>query len=162
MNVLLVNCLFHESCGFGSDGEGIWRREEPWFSNRHQRLWVDRNVIISRPLRFVWDWGNSSILSSCTLFQDVFFAHDKVFFFALFQKVSDRQIRFTSNRLGIDVLEKIKTTLMEMGFYVQKKHTMVRISFSLVYYYFSCCKQFKWFLKLRTDLASVKSNPTRE
>ncbi|KAH0872178.1 hypothetical protein HID58_069540, partial [Brassica napus] len=42
------------------------------------------------------------------------------------EKVSDRQIRFTSNRLGIDVLEKIKTTLMEMGFYVQKKHTMLK------------------------------------
>uniref|UniRef100_M4DQC3 non-specific serine/threonine protein kinase n=1 Tax=Brassica campestris TaxID=3711 RepID=M4DQC3_BRACM len=41
------------------------------------------------------------------------------------EKVSDRQIRFTSNRLAIDVLEKIKTTLMEMGFFVQRKHTML-------------------------------------
>ena len=96
-------------------------------------------------------------------FKMFFFAHDKVvFFYALVQKVLDRQIRFTSNRLAIDVLEKIKTTLMEMGFSVQKKHTMVRISFALFYYYLSCWKQFKWFLKLRTDLASVKSNPTRE
>ncbi|CAH8381087.1 unnamed protein product [Eruca vesicaria subsp. sativa] len=42
------------------------------------------------------------------------------------EKVSDRQIRFTSDRLAIDVLEKIKTTLMEMGFYVQKKQTMLK------------------------------------
>ncbi|KAF3518932.1 hypothetical protein DY000_02058833 [Brassica cretica] len=42
------------------------------------------------------------------------------------EKVSDRQIRFTSNRLAIDVLEKIKTNLMEMGFYVQKKQTMLK------------------------------------
>lgn len=49
---------------------------------------------------------------------------------------------------------------MEMDFYVQKKHTMVRISFALVY--LSCCKQFKWFLKFRTNVASAKSNPTRE
>ncbi|KAG5391541.1 hypothetical protein IGI04_021504 [Brassica rapa subsp. trilocularis] len=42
------------------------------------------------------------------------------------EKVSDRQIRFTSNRLAIDVLEKIKTTLMEMGFFVQRKHTMLK------------------------------------
>ena len=86
----------------------------------------------------------------------------KCVFFALVQKVSDRQIRFTSNRLAIDVLEKIKTNLMEMGFYVQKKQTMVRISFALVYYYSSCWKQFKWSLKLRTDVVSVKSNSTRE
>ncbi|WZZ77713.1 hypothetical protein YC2023_098285 [Brassica napus] len=45
------------------------------------------------------------------------------------ETVSERQIRFMSNRLATDVMEKIKTILMEMGFYVQKKHTMVRVSF---------------------------------
>ncbi|KAJ4917475.1 CBL-interacting serine/threonine-protein kinase 17 [Raphanus sativus] len=49
------------------------------------------------------------------------------------EKVLDRQIRFITDRLAIDVLEKIKTTLTEMSFCVQKKHTMVRISFALVY-----------------------------
>ncbi|KAL0697015.1 hypothetical protein Bca4012_064195 [Brassica carinata] len=42
------------------------------------------------------------------------------------EKVLDRQVRYISDRLAIDVLEKIKTTLMEMGFYVQKKHTMLK------------------------------------
>uniref|UniRef100_A0A1J3GUW7 non-specific serine/threonine protein kinase n=1 Tax=Noccaea caerulescens TaxID=107243 RepID=A0A1J3GUW7_NOCCA len=42
------------------------------------------------------------------------------------EKVSERQIRFTSNRLATDLLENIKTILMEMGFCVQKKHTMLK------------------------------------
>ncbi|CAH8381091.1 unnamed protein product [Eruca vesicaria subsp. sativa] len=42
------------------------------------------------------------------------------------EKVPDRKIRLTSNRLAIDVLEKIKTTLMEMGFHAQKKHTILK------------------------------------
>jgi len=42
------------------------------------------------------------------------------------EKVSERQIRFTSNRLAIDVLENIRTILMEMGFCVQKKQTMLK------------------------------------
>ncbi|XP_013708096.2 CBL-interacting serine/threonine-protein kinase 17-like isoform X1 [Brassica napus] len=42
------------------------------------------------------------------------------------ETVSERQIRFMSNRLATDVMEKIKTILMEMGFYVQKKHTMLK------------------------------------
>ncbi|KAJ4917474.1 CBL-interacting serine/threonine-protein kinase 17 [Raphanus sativus] len=42
------------------------------------------------------------------------------------EKILDRQIRFITDRLAIDVLEKIKTTLMEMGFYVQKKNTMLK------------------------------------
>ncbi|CAN7054349.1 unnamed protein product, partial [Brassica oleracea var. botrytis] len=44
----------------------------------------------------------------------------------LTRTVSERQIRFMSNRLATDVMEKIKTILMEMGFYVQKKHTMLK------------------------------------
>ncbi|KAG2255334.1 hypothetical protein Bca52824_074628 [Brassica carinata] len=42
------------------------------------------------------------------------------------ETVSERQIRFMSNRLATDVMEKMKTILMEMGFYVQKKHTMLK------------------------------------
>ncbi|XP_033132760.1 CBL-interacting serine/threonine-protein kinase 17 isoform X5 [Brassica rapa] len=42
------------------------------------------------------------------------------------ETVSERQIRFMSNRLATDVMEKIKTILMEMGFCVQKKHTMLK------------------------------------
>ncbi|ESQ30749.1 hypothetical protein EUTSA_v10011509mg [Eutrema salsugineum] len=42
------------------------------------------------------------------------------------EKVSERQIRFTSNRLAIEVLEKIKTILIEMGFCVHKKYTMLK------------------------------------
>ncbi|KAJ4881799.1 CBL-interacting serine/threonine-protein kinase 17 [Raphanus sativus] len=42
------------------------------------------------------------------------------------ETVSERQIRFMSNRLANDVLEKIKTILMAMGFYVQKKHIMLK------------------------------------
>ncbi|KAL0853792.1 hypothetical protein Bca101_058944 [Brassica carinata] len=44
------------------------------------------------------------------------------------ETVSERQIRFMSNRLATEVVEKIKIILMEMGFYVQKKHIMVRES----------------------------------
>ncbi|KAG2314331.1 hypothetical protein Bca52824_017453 [Brassica carinata] len=42
------------------------------------------------------------------------------------ETVSERQIRFMSNRLATEVLEKIKIILMEMGFYVQKKHIMLK------------------------------------
>ncbi|CAH8355949.1 unnamed protein product [Eruca vesicaria subsp. sativa] len=42
------------------------------------------------------------------------------------ETVSERQIRFMSNMLATDVLEKLITILMEMGFYVQKKHTMLK------------------------------------
>ncbi|KAF8083189.1 hypothetical protein N665_0789s0008 [Sinapis alba] len=42
------------------------------------------------------------------------------------ETVSERQTRFMSNRLASDVLEKIKTILLKMGFYVQKKHIMLK------------------------------------
>ncbi|XP_022575192.2 CBL-interacting serine/threonine-protein kinase 17 isoform X2 [Brassica napus] len=42
------------------------------------------------------------------------------------ENVSERQIRFTTNKPVVDVLYKIKTVLMEMGFCVQKKHTMLK------------------------------------
>ncbi|KAH0879439.1 hypothetical protein HID58_066833, partial [Brassica napus] len=42
------------------------------------------------------------------------------------ENVSERQIRFTTNKPVVDVLDKIKTVLMEMGFCVQKKHTMLK------------------------------------
>ncbi|XP_018492979.1 CBL-interacting serine/threonine-protein kinase 17 [Raphanus sativus] len=42
------------------------------------------------------------------------------------ENVSERQIRFTSNKPAVDVFEIIKTVLMEMGFCVQKKHTMLK------------------------------------
>ncbi|KAL0706267.1 hypothetical protein Bca4012_072693 [Brassica carinata] len=45
------------------------------------------------------------------------------------ENVSERQIRFTTNKPVVDVLDKIKTVLMEMGFCVQKKHTMVTSPF---------------------------------
>ncbi|CAN7046028.1 unnamed protein product [Brassica oleracea var. botrytis] len=42
------------------------------------------------------------------------------------ENVSETQIRFTTNKPVVDVLDKIKTVLMEMGFCVQKKHTMLK------------------------------------
>ncbi|KFK36106.1 hypothetical protein AALP_AA4G078300 [Arabis alpina] len=42
------------------------------------------------------------------------------------EKVSERQIRFMSNRLAIDLLENIETIFKEFGFYVQKKHTKLK------------------------------------
>ena len=75
---------------------------------------------------------NNTLFSSFTLFQDCSLLTTKVcivLLCGLTQTVSERQIRFMSNRLATDVMEKIKTILMEMGFYVQKKHTMVRVSF---------------------------------
>lgn len=68
---------------------------------------------------------NHPFLFSSTLFQD-YSINVFVLLCALIQKVSERQIRFMSNRLAIDLLEKIETIFTEMGFYVQKKHTKVR------------------------------------
>ncbi|KAF3585000.1 hypothetical protein F2Q69_00029259, partial [Brassica cretica] len=42
------------------------------------------------------------------------------------ENVSETQIRFTTTKPVVDVLDKIKTVLMEMGFCVQKKHTMLK------------------------------------
>ncbi|KAL1204331.1 CBL-interacting serine/threonine-protein kinase 17 [Cardamine amara subsp. amara] len=42
------------------------------------------------------------------------------------EKVSERQIRFTSDRLVKDLLEKIEIIIKEMGFLVQKKHTKLK------------------------------------
>ncbi|KAG7594449.1 NAF/FISL domain [Arabidopsis thaliana x Arabidopsis arenosa] len=42
------------------------------------------------------------------------------------EKVSERQIRFTSNSLAIDLLEKIETIFTEMGFFLQKKHSRLK------------------------------------
>ncbi|XP_033132757.1 CBL-interacting serine/threonine-protein kinase 17 isoform X2 [Brassica rapa] len=68
---------------------------------------------------------NNTFLSSFTLFQDCSLLTTKMCI-TLTQTVSERQIRFMSNRLATDVMEKIKTILMEMGFCVQKKHTMLK------------------------------------
>ncbi|CAN8321181.1 unnamed protein product [Cochlearia groenlandica] len=42
------------------------------------------------------------------------------------EKVLEKRIIFTSNKLSIEVLEKMKIIFIEMGFYVQKKHTMLK------------------------------------
>jgi 5'-AMP-activated protein kinase catalytic alpha subunit len=42
------------------------------------------------------------------------------------EKLSERQIRFTSNSLAKDLLENIETIFTEMGFCLQKKHAKVR------------------------------------
>lgn len=69
------------------------------------------------------------------MYQDYSLLHNKrVYLYALVQNVSERQIRFTTNKPVVDVLDKIKTVLMEMGFCVQKKHTMVTSPFVLIYY----------------------------
>ncbi|KAG5388167.1 hypothetical protein IGI04_029708, partial [Brassica rapa subsp. trilocularis] len=66
-----------------------------------------------------------TFLSSFTLFQDCSLLTTKMCI-TLTQTVSERQIGFMSNRLATDVMGKIKTILMEKGFYVQKKHTMLK------------------------------------
>uniref|UniRef100_A0A1J3D1T9 non-specific serine/threonine protein kinase n=1 Tax=Noccaea caerulescens TaxID=107243 RepID=A0A1J3D1T9_NOCCA len=47
-------------------------------------------------------------------------------FFEL-ENVSERRIRFTSNRSAKDLLEKIETAVKEMGFSVQKKHAKLKV-----------------------------------
>ncbi|XP_010500348.1 PREDICTED: CBL-interacting serine/threonine-protein kinase 17-like [Camelina sativa] len=42
------------------------------------------------------------------------------------EKASERQTRFTSNSLAINLLEKIETIFREMGFSLQKKHARIK------------------------------------